>query len=147
MEHAVSSTHRAAGAQATKPRKARPLDYRIDPTERLVVITGEYGDADDLRGLLARILQDPLLGPGFAFLRDRRGTITCVDVATVAEMVDAIGRFWPHIKPCRAAILMSRDSDTVALAASELATTHDLSIRAFTSYHAALEWLRQGLNP
>jgi hypothetical protein len=144
MEKASPTAHRPS---ATNLRRSRPLDYRIDVSERLVVITGEYGDADRWRALLARILQDPFLRPGFAFLRDRRGAATCVDVATVAEMVDAIGRFWPHIKPCRAAILVSRDTDTGALAASELAATHALSIRAFTSYHAAVEWLRQGLTP
>lgn len=122
-----------------------PLAYQIDPTERLVTITGEYGTPDDWRTLLTHILHDPLLQPGFAFLRDRRGAAADVDVATVVGVVDAIRRFWPHIQPSRAAILISRGCDSRAIAASGLADGHGLSIKAFTSYDAAVTWLRQGL--
>ena len=146
MEKAIGTTAPAISARASRPRRSRPLDYRIDCSERLVVITGEYRDPDSWRDLLARMLQDPLLKPGFALLRDRRGTATHVDVATLAGMVDAIGRFWPHIQPSRAAILISRHSGPAAVAASSVAETHGFSIQAFTSYDAARAWLREGLN-
>jgi CheY-like chemotaxis protein len=123
-----------------------PLAYHIDPADRLVTITGEFGTADDWKTLLTRILHDPLLHPGFKFLRDRRGAAADVDVDTVVAVVDAIRRFWPHIQPSRAAILISRDCDPRAIAASELADGHGLSIKAFTSYAAAVTWLDEGVD-
>ena len=109
-----------------------------------MTITGEYGTADDWKILLTRILHDPLLQPGFKFLRDRRGTAADVDVDTIIAVVDAIRRFWPHIQPSRAAILISRECDPRAIAASALADGHGLSIKAFTSYAAAVAWLDEG---
>ena len=122
-----------------------PLAYHIDPAERLVTITGEYGTAADWKTLLTDILHNPSLQPGFAFLRDRRGASAGVEIATVVAVVDAIRRFWPHIRPSRAAILVSRGCDPRAIAASALADDHGLSIRAFTSYQDAVTWLGQGL--
>ena len=110
-----------------------------------MTITGEYGTAEDWRTLLTNILHDPFLQPGFAFLRDRRGVAADVEIATVVAVVDAIRRFWPHIRPSRAAILVSRGCDPRAIAASALADGHGLSIKAFTSYDEAVTWLRQGL--
>lgn len=128
------------------PRHSAPLSYQIDPAERIVTITGEYGTAEDWKALLTQILHDPLLQPGFAFLRDRRGVAADVEVATVVAVVDAIRRFWPHIRPSRAAILVSRGCDPRAIAACALADGHGLSIKAFTSYDDAVTWLRQGLS-
>jgi hypothetical protein len=127
------------------PRHPAPLAYEVDPAERIVTISGEYGTPDDWRTLLTQILHDPLMQPGFAFLRDRRGVAAEVEIATVVGVVDAIRRFWPHIRPSRAAILVSRGCDPRAIAASGLADGHGLSIKAFTSYDEAVTWLRQGL--
>ena len=138
---AVTHGHRSGFSS----RHPAPLAYLVDPSERIVTITGEYGTAEDWRTLLTNILHDPLLQPGFAFLRDRRGVSAEVEVATVVAVVDAIRRFWPYIRPSRAAILVSRGCDPRAIAASGLADGHGLSIKAFTSYDEAVTWLRQGL--
>jgi CheY-like chemotaxis protein len=130
--------------RSPRGRSPVPLAYHVDPTERLVTITGEYGTADDWKRLLSHILHDPLLQPGFKFLRDRRGAAADVDVDTVVAVVDAIRRFWPHIQPSRAAVLISRECDPRAVAASELADGHGLSIKAFTSYASAVKWLDEG---
>ena len=123
--------------------EVRRLDYVVDSDERLVTIVGEYGDAEDWKTLLARILHDSRVQPGFAFFRDRRGATSPIDIATVIGVMDAIRRFWPDIRPSRAAIMIARESELVAIAAQTLATSCGLSIRAFTSYEEARAWLRQ----
>lgn len=144
MRRRVSAvTHR--NRSGFPPRQPAALAYQVDTAERIVTITGEYGTGEDWKALLTQILHDPLLQPGFAFLRDRRGVAADVEVATVVAVVDAIRRFWPHIRPSRAAILVSRGCDPRAIAASALADGHGLSIKAFTSYDDAVTWLRQGL--
>lgn len=121
------------------------LDYSIDVAARLVTITGQIATVEEWKDLLVRILQDPQLQPGFAFLRDRRGAIASTDVGTtVVAIVDATRRFWPHIQPSRAAILVSRKSDAGAAAAHALAEAHGFCVKAFTSYEEAIAWLRQG---
>lgn len=123
-----------------------PLSYVIDPAEQLVTITGEYAGVEEWKDLLGRILHDPHRRSGFAFLRDLRGATTPVDVATVVDLMEAVRRFWPLLQPSRAAILTPREFDPPALAAHALADTHGLPLRMFTSYEAALEWLREGFN-
>ena len=121
-----------------------PLTYIIDPTEELVIITGEYSDAEEWRRILATILTDPRLRSGFGFLRDLRGATTPVDAATVVRLMDAVRRFWPLLQPPRAAVLTPRDFDPAAFAAHALADSWGLPLRMFTSYDAAMDWLREG---
>jgi hypothetical protein len=122
------------------------LDYVVDPLERLITIVGNYGDAAEWRALLTRMLHDPQVQPGFAFLRDRRGAPTPADVDVIIGVMDAIRRFWPHIQPSRAAILISHECDPIRLAAYSLAQACGLSVATFTSYGEARRWLREG-NP
>src|SRR5688572_23059637 len=121
-----------------------PLSYDIDQILELITISGEYADADDWKVLLNRILHDQRLRPGFAFLRDLRQATTPVDAAMVVLIMDTVRRFWPHLQPSRAAILTPREFDPAALAAHALADTHGLPIQMFSSYEAAVEWLREG---
>lgn len=142
---ATTSTSTAPPSHlARRIRGAASLDYVIDPGERLITIVGEYGDAEEWRVLLSRMLQDPQVQPGLAFLRDRRGAPTPVDFDVIVGVMDAIRRFWPHIQPSRTAILISRECDPIRLAAYSLAQTCGLSVRTFTSYADAREWLRDG---
>ena len=142
---AIASRERRSTGIQPPPRFAR-LAYSISATERLVTITGQVGTIEDWRALLMSILHDPQLQPGFAFLRDRRGSVASVEGATIIGVVDAIRRFWPHIQPSRAAILVSEASDAGAAAAHALADAHGFCVRAFKSYDDAIEWLRQGFD-
>jgi hypothetical protein len=125
-------------------RGSSNLDYIVDPIERLITIVGEYGEAADWRALLTRMLHDSRIQPGFAILRDRRAAPTPVDIDVVVAVMDAIRRFWPHLQPSRAAILISRECDPIRLAAYSLAQACGLSVVAFTSYDEARRWLREG---
>jgi hypothetical protein len=58
--------------------------------------------------------------------------------------MDAVRRFWPLLKPSRAAVLTPREFDPAVLAAHALADSFGLPLRMFTSYDAAMEWLREG---
>jgi len=120
------------------------LDYAVDRLERLITVVGDYGDAAEWHALLTRMLHDPRVQPGFAFLRDRRGAPTPVDIDIIVGVMDAIRRFWPHIQPSRAAILISHECDPIRLAAYSLAQACGLSVAAFTSYGEARRWLREG---
>ena len=131
-------------AAAVETDRNRKLDYVVDRVERLVTIVGEYADAAEWRSLLRRMLHDSRVQPGFAFLRDRRGAPTPADVDVIVGVMDAIGRFWPHLQPSRAAILVSRDCDPIRLAAYSLADACGLSVATFTSYDEARRWLREG---
>lgn len=124
-----------------------PLNYVIDSTQRLIIITGEYAGAEEWKALLARILHDPRWRANLAFLRDLRGATMVVDAETVVGIMDAVRRFWPLLSPARAAILTPREFDPAALTAHALADAHRLPLRMFTSYEAAIEWLREGVAP
>lgn len=121
-----------------------PLDYTVDPEHLLVTITGDYGTPDSWLSLLKRIQQDPRLKPGFAFLRDLRASTTPIDAAAVVGIMDAVRRAWPLVQPSRGAILTPRSYDVAALTAHALADSHGLPMRMFTTYEAAIEWLREG---
>jgi hypothetical protein len=121
------------------------LDYTIDPDRRLIVITGEYSDASEWKGLFVRLLTDGQRGPGFAFLRDLRGATVPVDADTVVQIMEVVRRFWPQLQPSRVAILTRHDEDPAALVAHALADADRLPMRAFNSHDEALEWLHQGL--
>ena len=120
------------------------LNYIVDRQEQLITIVGEYGEAAEWRALLRRMLHDPRIQPGFAILRDRRSAPTPADVEVIVGVMDAIRRFWPHIQPSRAAILISRECDPIRLAAYSLAQACGLSVATFTSYDEARRWLREG---
>lgn len=117
------------------------LTYAIDPSKRLVVITGEYATQDDWRELLAAVLRDPAYQRGFSFLRDLRKATTPVDADTVARIVDVVRAAWGALGPERAAIVTPRDMQDAAMVAHALADDAQMPIRAFTSYEAALDWL------
>ena len=118
------------------------LAYEIDAGRRLIVITGEYSDADEWRSLLVRVLSDPRRKPGFAFLRDLRSATTPVDADTVVRIMEVVRRFWPQLQPSRAAILTKHDEDPAALVAHALADAQELPMRAFNSYDEAMAWLQ-----
>jgi hypothetical protein len=116
------------------------LAYEIDAGRRLIVISGEYSNADEWRSLLVRVLSDPRRKPGFAFLRDLRSATTPVDADAVVRIMEVVRRFWPQLQPSRAAILTKHDDDSAALVAH--ADSQQLPIRAFNSYDEALAWLQ-----
>lgn len=120
------------------------LNYVIDVDDRLVTISGEYGTPHDWSVLLTAIGNDPRLTPGLMFLRDLREATTPVDAAAVVGIMDAVRRFWPLLKPSRAAILTADTFDVAALTAHALADSHGLPVRMFTSHDGAMEWLREG---
>ena len=120
-----------------------PLDYTIDPDQRLIVITGEYSDASEWRALFGRLLTDERRAAGFAFLRDLRAATTPVDADTVVQIMEVVRRFWPQLQPSRAAILTRHDEDPAALVAHALADEERLPIRAFNSHDEAMAWLRE----
>jgi hypothetical protein len=120
------------------------LDYSVDPDERLIVITGEYSDASEWRVLLAKVLGDTRIKPGFAFLRDLRTATKPVEAETVVQIMEVVRRFWPHLRPTRGAILTKQSEDRAALVAHALADAQQLPIRMFNSYEEAMTWLREG---
>ena len=120
-----------------------PLSYTIDPTQRLITITGEYADAEEWKVLLARVLNDPLRKPGFAFLRDLRGATTPVNASTVVALMDVVRRFWPLLQPTRAAVLTPREFDSAAMAAHAIADAEGLPLKVFSSYEDAVTWLAE----
>jgi hypothetical protein len=122
------------------------LDYTVDPDERLIVITGEYSDASEWRVLLAKVLGDTRIKPGFAFLRDLRTATTPVDADAVVQIMEVVRRFWPQLRPVRAAILTEQSEDRAALVAHALADAQQLPIRMFNSYEEAMTWLQEGLS-
>ena len=121
-----------------------PLDYSVDPARGLVTISGEYAVADEWMDLLGRVLADPRRQPGFAFLRDLREATTPVDAATVLRIMEVVRKFWPQLRPSRAAILTRHDVDSPALVAVALADTEKLPLRVFTSHDEAMQWLMRG---
>ena len=121
-----------------------PLTYTIDTTQRLISILGEYAEAGEWKTLLARVLEDPRFGPGFAFLRDLRGATTPVSAETVIGIMDVVRRFWPLLQPTRAAVLTPREMDMAALTAYAIADATDIPLKVFSSYDDALEWLLSG---
>lgn len=123
------------------------LRYEIDRVQQLVTITGEYADAAEWEVLFREVQADPRLRPGYAFLRDLRGAKKPVTAATVVQIIAVVRRFWPYLRPSRAAIVTPRDIDSAALVAHALADAENLPLQAFTSYETALNWLRAGEDP
>lgn len=119
-----------------------PLRYVVDPRLKLVTVSGDYGDIEDWTRLLNEIVNDPLIGQGFAYLRDLRGALNPATPATVVAVIDVVRRLWPKKQPSRAAILTSRNVDTAALVAAALADAQQLPLRVFRDYDEALAWLQ-----
>jgi hypothetical protein len=122
-----------------------PLTYAIDTELGLVTISGEYAAADEWHSLLARILADPRRKAGMGFLRDLRRATKPVDAETVVGIIRVITRFWPELRPSRAAVLTPLAIDPAALVAHALADAEHIPLRTFTSYDEALAWLRDGI--
>jgi hypothetical protein len=118
-----------------------PLSYAIDPTQRLVTISGEYADADEWARLLNDVLRDPMREAGFGFLRDLRGATKPVDAATVVQIVAVVRRLWPLLQPTRAAILTPHRLDAAAFVAQALSESQQLPLRVFQSFDEAIAWL------
>jgi hypothetical protein len=118
-----------------------PLDYTLDPHQRLITITGDYAEPAEWRQLLERMLADPARAPGFAILRDLRGSSTPIGTPSVVALMTVVHHFWPLLQPSRAAILTPREFDPAAMVAHALADTHGLPMQVFNSMDAAMEWL------
>ena len=118
-----------------------PLAYALDADQRLITITGDYAEAAEWRELLQRMLEDPQREPGFAILRDLRGSSTPIATSSVVALMKVVQHFWPLLQPSRAAILTPREFDPAAMVAHALADTHGLPIQVFNSIDAAMEWL------
>lgn len=118
-----------------------PLEYTIDPSRRLVIITGEYGDDVEWRDVLERVGADPDYAAGFSFLRDLRNARHPVTPQVVARIVAVVREAWPLLQPRRAAMVAPRDLESPVMVAHALADDAEIPLRAFTSYDAALEWL------
>ena len=76
-------------------------------------------------------------------LRDLRGATTKADVKMVMGIIDVVRRIWPQLQASRAAMVTTVAIDTAAVA-QVLAAEQEIPLRAFTSYAAAVEWLRDG---
>jgi hypothetical protein len=123
-----------------------PLAYTIDPTQRIITITGEYAGADEWRALLDRVLNDPQRQPGFAFLRDLRSATTPVTAATVVGVMDVVRQLWPLLQPAGIAVLTPLEVDPAALTAHAIADAEDMPLKVFRSYDDAVEWLRRSVS-
>ena len=121
-----------------------PLDYRIDPANRIVTITGDYTDGAGWRAMLNAVAQDPQYQRGFGFLRDVRESEHPVDAATVIGIIAVVREFWDLLGVRRAAIVTRRQVDDPAVMAHALAEQEELALRAFNSYDDAIRWLREG---
>ena len=119
------------------------LAYHLDPTARIVTITGDYSDAEGWRHLLSSILRDSRYERGFSFIRDLRASEHPVDARTVMGIIIVVQEYWPTLGAHRAAIVMSSREDAPALIAHALADFQHLPLRAFTSYDDAVSWLQE----
>lgn len=118
------------------------LSYLVDTDRSLVVITGDYADAAEWQRLAVQVMHDGRIKPGFNFVRDLRNGTTPPEPSMVVAMFDVVRRFWPSVKPTRAAIVTATD-DSAAMVAQALADIHQLPIEVFTSMEAALDWLSE----
>jgi hypothetical protein len=120
------------------------LIYRIDPDTRIVVVTGDYADADEWRVLLTAVSQDPRYHRGFSFLRDVRDSPNPVSAETVIGIIGVVREFWDRLGVHRAAIVSRRGVDHPAVIAHALAHDQRIPLRAFPSYDEAVAWLQEG---
>ena len=120
------------------------LDYKIEPSRQLVMITGEYASATEWLLFVGRLRRDPLFKPHSKFLRDLRGSSRPPNSAMAMAIFNVIQRFWPELKVVRWAVLTDEAQDLVPLAMQALGEQNNLPIRAFTSLDAAQVWLDGG---
>jgi hypothetical protein len=119
-----------------------PLSYRIDTEMGIVMITGDYADADAWRRLLASIASDPDYRKGLGFLRDLRASEHPVTAETVVGIIAVVREFWDHLGVPRAAIVTRRGINDPALIAHALADAEHIPLRAFSSWDDAVKWLQ-----
>ena len=124
-----------------------PLSYSVDPTAGIVTISGDYAGVEEWMRLLTTIAVDPHCPRGCAYLRDLRDGTVPTDAATVASVMESIGKAWQAVKPRRAAILTREEDRITAQVTGALADAQKLPIRAFTSYEDAMTWLREAPPP
>jgi hypothetical protein len=123
-----------------------PLNYAFIGNESIIAITGDHATPTELAHLLAKITRDSrCVGRECAILRDRRQTSEPVNVPAILGTVDVIRQFWAEGKLGRIAVVMREGDDIPAQLAEALADSRQIPWRAFSSYDAALEWLREGL--
>jgi hypothetical protein len=122
---------------------AMPLTYRIDPAQRIVIITGDYAEPAEWRTLLGALATDPGYRHGFSFIRDLRSSEHPVSAEAVVGIIAVVRAYWPKLGAHRAAIVTRPGVDMPAVMAEALADDEDIPLRAFTSYADALDWVRE----
>ena len=117
------------------------LDYKIDPSQQVVTITGEYASATEWLLLTGRLRRDPLFKPRSKFLRDLRGATHPPNNAMAAAIFNVIQRFWPEMQVARWAVVTDHPNDAVPITMQALGEHAGLAIRVFTSSDEAIAWL------
>jgi hypothetical protein len=118
------------------------LSYRIDGDAKIVVITGDYADAEGWRAILSAIANDAAYRRGFNFLRDLRNADHPVSVEAVIGIVTVVRKFWSVLGVARAAIVTRPGTvDYPAVVAQALAEDQHIALQAFPSYDDAVAWL------
>lgn len=117
------------------------LAYSIDAQKQIVTITGDYSDADGWRTLLAAVASDPDYQRGYGFIRDLRNSSHPVDANTVIGILAVVREFWQALGVRRAAMVTRHGINTPAAVAEALAQDQQVALRAFTSFHDAVEWV------
>ena len=119
------------------------LSYRIDPVAKIVVITGDYADAEGWRMMLSAVADDPAYRSGFNFLRDLRNAEHPVSAEAVIAIVTVVRKFWDVLGVSRAAIVTRPGAvDYPAVVAQALADDEHIALQAFPSYEEAVAWLQ-----
>jgi hypothetical protein len=118
-----------------------PLAYRIDQSQGIVVITGDYAEPPEWRELLTAISQDAAFRRGLAFIRDLRTSQHPVSADSVVGIVAVVQAMWERLGVRRAAMVTRPGVDLPAVVAHALAEDANLPLRAFTSYEDAVAWL------
>jgi len=120
-----------------------PLTYRIDRQARIVVISGDYADAEGWRTMLSAVANDPAYRRGFNFLRDLRNAEHPVSAEAVVGIVTVVRKFWNVLGVARAAIVTRPGTvDYPAVVAQALASDEHIALQAFPSYDEAVAWLQ-----
>jgi hypothetical protein len=120
-----------------------PLTYHIDPTAKIVTITGDYAEAEGWRTMLSAVANDPDYRRGFNFLRDLRHAEHPVSAEAVIGIVGVVRKFWDVLGVSRAAIVTRPGTiDYPAVIAQALADDQHIALQAFPSYDDAVAWLQ-----
>ena len=121
-----------------------PLAYRIEATQQIVVITGDYAEPEEWRSLLTAVANDPAYLPGCSFIRDLRRSEHPVNATSVMGIIAVVREFWPRLGTHRAAMVTRHTIDIPAVVAEALAGDEQMPLRAFTSYAEAVRWVSEG---